>query len=138
VACHRLEGENDERVPGQHRERLAEGLVHRSLAAADFSIIEAGQVIMHKRGAVQELDGGRGTGDDRPGLRAAGFGDRHGEARANAGTARKNRIVDGLAQPGRAALQPCFRQDGLQEPLELDHPPLLPRNHPHNPHGQPV
>ena len=62
----RLECQHDQRVAGQHGERLAEGLVHRGLAAPRVGVVEAGQVVMHQRGAMQELDRGRGgIGDGR-------------------------------------------------------------------------
>ena len=71
-----LEGQHDERVAGQHGDRLAEFGVHRRLAAANLGIVEAGQVVVHQRSAMQQLDRG-GGGVSRRGIRvAAGFRDR--------------------------------------------------------------
>ena len=57
-ARQRLEGENDQRIAGQHRGGLAEDRVQAWLAAADIRVIETGQVVMDQRCAMQQLDGG--------------------------------------------------------------------------------
>ena len=63
AAGERLEGEHDQRVAGEERHRLAVGDVDRGLLAPHRRVVEAGQVVVDERGAVQELDRRRrGTG----------------------------------------------------------------------------
>ena len=63
----RLEGQHDQRVAGQHRDALAEGGMHRGHAAPRGGVVEAGQVVVHQRGAVQQLDGRRPRHRTAPG-----------------------------------------------------------------------
>ena len=86
----RLERQHDQRVAGQHRQRLAEGAVHRRLAAPDRRIVEAGQVVVDQGGAMQQLDRGRrGVGRGRVVL-AAGRARPRGTAGAGSGRRRGN------------------------------------------------
>jgi hypothetical protein len=50
-----LEREDDQRVTCQHRDRLTKLAMHRWLASSHVSIVKARQVVVHERGAVQEL-----------------------------------------------------------------------------------
>ncbi len=77
-----LERQHDQRVTGQHGQRLAEQAVDGGLAAARVGVVEAGQVVVDERGAVQQLDRRRrGFGDGRHVLATRGG---HGEAQAGA------------------------------------------------------
>ena len=75
--CQQIEGQNDQAVTGQHRQRLGIGQVDRGLAPAQRRIIETGQVIMNKAGAVDQLQRGR-CGIRQPGAVIA-TGQRHAE-----------------------------------------------------------
>ena len=48
------------------------GHMNRRAATANLGIIETGKVIMHQRGAVQQLDGGGGAQRHRHGASAGG------------------------------------------------------------------
>lgn len=56
VPCQGLKCTDDEGVTHQDRERLAKSPVHRGLSAPRVGIVETGQVVMHERSAMQELD----------------------------------------------------------------------------------
>jgi hypothetical protein len=109
-----LEGQHDERIPGQHRQAFAEGAVHRGLAAACGRVVEAGQVVVHERGAVQQLQRHRGGVTQRGLVVAAG--PRHGQAqpRPYTGAAREHGVSHGGGQQGRAAGRGGGRQGGLE------------------------
>ena len=51
----RLKRHDDQRVAGQHGQRLAEGGLHRGAAAAGGGIVETGQIVMDQRGTVHQL-----------------------------------------------------------------------------------
>ena len=99
-----LEGQHDQRIARQHRQRLAEGAVHRRLAAPGRRVVEAGQVVMDQRGAMQQLDRrGGGVGDAPASSSPQARGHRQAELGPDAGAAGKHRVAQRGGQPGRAA-----------------------------------
>lgn len=75
-----LEGEHDQRVSGEDGQRFAERDVDGGLAAPGVGIVEAREIVVHQRGAVQEFDAGGGGVGERRAVFAAGGGDGVGEA----------------------------------------------------------
>ena len=105
-ARQRLERQHDQRIAGQHRERFAEGLVHRRPAAPRVRRVEAGQIVMHQRGAMQQFErraGGFGRGRM---ILAAGGGDAVTQPRPNPRAARET--------PRSASPRPAAA--GIREP----------------------
>ena len=94
-----LKGGHDERVAGEHRESLSVGGVHRGAAAAFGGVIEAGEVIVDQRGAVQELQGAR-SGPGSGGVTPARVGDRKTERGPQPGTAPEGRVSHGGREAG--------------------------------------
>ena len=98
-----LKSEDNQGVPSEDRQRLAEGDMHRRLAAAGRRIVKAGQIVMHQRCAVQQFDrGGRAISQRRP-IIAAGSRNREAEPRANPGAAGEDGIAHGLGQARRTS-----------------------------------
>ena len=88
-----LVGENDERVAGENRQRLAVFDVDGRLAATNGRIVESRQVVVDERGAMHQLDrGGGGVGVRRIGI-AAGHGDRENDLRPDAMAAGKHGVT---------------------------------------------
>ena len=50
-----VKGQHDQAIARQHSQGFREHLMHRGLAAPRIGIVKAGQVIMHKAGAVDQL-----------------------------------------------------------------------------------
>ena len=121
AARERLERQHDQRVAGQHRQRLAEGAMDRGLAAPRVGVVETGQIVVHQRGAMQQLDrGGGGVGDVRVVL-AAGGGDasaRRGRMRAPRG---KHRVTHGGGQQRRTARLRRPGRGGFSSSLDSRH-----------------
>ena len=95
-----LKGGHDQGVAGEHGEGLAVGGVHRGAAAAFRGVIEAGEVVVDERGAVQELEGARG-GPGTGGVTPARLGDREAERRTQTGSASEGRVPHRRGQAGR-------------------------------------
>jgi hypothetical protein len=96
-----LEGHDDQRVAGEHRQRLAEDAVHGGLATAQVGVVEAGEIVVHERRAVDQLDGdGGGVGEIGQGI-AAGRGDGEAEARADPRAAGEDGVVEGRREARR-------------------------------------
>jgi hypothetical protein len=71
----RFEGEHNQGVSSKDRKRLPKGGMNRRTTATCLGIIEAGQIVMHQRRAVQKLDRDRGAVHNRWIARAARAGD---------------------------------------------------------------
>ena len=99
----RFEGEHDQRVARQHRDRRAEFDMNRRLAAPQSRVVETGQIVVNQRGAMQQFDrrrrGVRGCGI----AIAAGLRHRQAELRPNAVAAGKDRITQGRGEERRGA-----------------------------------
>lgn len=81
--------------------RLAIQLVHRGLAAPGVGVVEAGHVVVHQRGAVQQLDRHRRGVGEFGRVFTAGPGDGQAELGADAGAAGEHRVPHGGHQSGR-------------------------------------
>jgi hypothetical protein len=124
-AGHGLEGERDQAVADEDRERLAEAAMHRRPAAALVRVVEARQIVVDEGSAVQELDGHgrrhdqlrwRGLALDAPGPRdvqPARLGDREAEARPDATASGKDCMSHRLGEPWRPA--PSALRKGVTE-----------------------
>jgi hypothetical protein len=62
-----LEGQYNQGIPGEYRQRFAKGTMNGRPTAPHIRIVKAGQVIMHQAGAMQQLNRG-GCGAGKPGL----------------------------------------------------------------------
>ena len=100
-ARQRLEGEHDHRIPCEHGEGLTMNAVHCGLPAAQGRVVEAGEIVVHERGAVEQLDRrGSRVGESGGGV-AAGRRDRDAKARTDARAGRKHRVFHRGDEPGR-------------------------------------
>jgi hypothetical protein len=115
-ASDRLESEHDQRVTRQHRERLAELLVNRGLAAPDLGGVEAGEIVMHERGAVQELDRRSGRISRHREAVAARHGDGQTEPRPDPGAAWKHGIAK-RSRKLRGTFRPARPRNGILQGL---------------------
>ncbi|GLS46304.1 hypothetical protein GCM10007884_42960 [Methylobacterium brachythecii] len=99
----RLEGGDDQCVPGQYGQWLPEGDMHGGLLSAHRRIVEARQIVMHERSAMEEFD--RGSGSVGGGFVVIAAGSRDGQAqpRPDAVAAGKHRVADRLCQTRRRA-----------------------------------
>jgi hypothetical protein len=113
-----LEGQHDQPIAGQHRQPLAIGRMHRRHAAARGRVVEARQIVMHQRGAMQQLDGrGRGVGHGRVRI-AAGPRDRQAQLRTDARTAGEDRVPHRSGQQRRPLWRRAQRQGLLQRQFD--------------------
>ena len=95
--------QHDEGIAGEQGQRFAIQTVHRGLAAPGVGVVEGGHVVVHQRGAVQQLDGhGRRVAQGR-GAVAAGPRHRQAELGPDACATGKHRVPHGRQQPGRGA-----------------------------------
>ena len=97
------EGQRQQRVAGQDRGPLVEGLVHGGPAAAQVVVVHGGQVVVHQRVAVHALEsrGGRQRGLARHAEQTRAL--EHQE-RAQPLAAAERCMAHGCCQPGRRAL----------------------------------
>ena len=103
TAPKRRKGVNDQRVAGQHGERLAIFDVDRGLAATQGGVVETGQIVVDERGAVQKLDRRRGgVGRLRIGV-ATGAGHGKAKLRADAVACGKHGVAQRRRQQRRRA-----------------------------------
>jgi hypothetical protein len=51
-----LESQHNQPIPGQHRQRLTKGAMHRRPTPAHIRIVETGQIIMHQRIGMQHFN----------------------------------------------------------------------------------
>jgi len=94
-----VEGEREQRVPGEDRDGLAVDDVAGGLAAAEVVVVHAGEVVVDERHGVHHLDG-RGGGH-RPGLGPTHHGARgQAQRRAHALPARQQRVPHRVVQRG--------------------------------------
>ena len=109
-----IEGQDDQAVTSQKRQRFGIGAVHRRLAAPDVGIVETGHVVVHKAGAVDQFQRGcRGVGK-RGHVVAAGLRHRQKDRRPNPRAARCHGIVQRrgqLRRNRRARLRPLSLRD---------------------------
>jgi len=117
-ASESLEREHDQRIAGQHGQRFAECLVHRRPPAAHIRRVEAGQIVMHQRGAMQQLE--RGTRCLRRSrmILAAGGGNAVNQPRPYPGAPRKHRVAHRGSQPWRASRHLGQRNGFVEGPLD--------------------
>jgi hypothetical protein len=100
-----LEGEDDERVPGKHRERLAEGPVDGGSTPPHIRVVEAGQVVVDEGRAMEQFDRRRGPVHERRRTASAGRRDRQREAWTKTRPAREHGVPErGRKSGGRAGL----------------------------------
>ena len=100
LARHDVEGQRQQRVAGEDRGRLVEGLVHGRLAAAQVVIVHRRQVVMHQRIAVQQFE--RAAGEQRAiAWRAEQSGGLDHEERTQALAAAERAGAHGLQQARR-------------------------------------
>jgi len=94
----RLERQHDQRITGQHRERFAERPVNRWTAAPPLCRVEAGQIVVHQRRAMQQFK--RGTGGFRGGrmVLAAGRGHAVTQPRPNPRAPGEDRVAHGFRE----------------------------------------
>ena len=98
-----FEGGHDQRVPGKHRNALTEGHVHGGLAATLTGVVEAGEIVVNQRRAVQQFDRtGSTCGQHRIAV-PAGSSNRQTERRADPRTTGKHRVAQRVRQQWRAA-----------------------------------
>ena len=90
----RLEGANNQRIADQHRQRLAEGSMHRRLSPPLFGVVKAGEIVMNERCAMQKLDRGRRGVGDVGKLVAASLGHCKRKPRTHPGTAWKDGVPE--------------------------------------------
>ena len=114
----RFERHDDQGVSGQHRDRRAELDVDRRLAAPKSRVVEARQIVVNERGAMQQLDRGRGGVGRRRIAVAAGLSDGEAKLRADAVTARKDRITYRGCEEGRGACALGARDNPMQRLLD--------------------
>jgi len=102
---------------------FAEGLVHRGFATPQGRIVEARQIVMHQRGAMQQFDGSRRRRREVRLVVAAGARDRERQARTNAGAAGKHGVTHGCRQQrwalGGLARRQCLGQGSLDSRHEV-------------------
>ena len=99
-ARERLEGGHDEGVADQDGHRLTVRAVDRRAAAPCGRVVEARQVVVHERRAVEELDRA-GGGVGKLGARSKRLRDLEAKARAHTSAAREHRVVKRLTEPWR-------------------------------------
>jgi hypothetical protein len=95
-----LERVDDERVAHKHRDGLTEGNVNGRQPAPQIRIIETRQIIMHQRGAMQQLDGGSSRIRRSRIAITAGHGDRDAEFGTDAMPAGKHCRMQRVGEPG--------------------------------------
>ena len=105
-----LEGQHDQGVTGEHGQALAVSAVHRGLAAPGGGIVEAGQVIVDQRGAMQELYGDGCRGGQAGIIKATGLGYRQAQLRPDTGASGEHCMPNCASQFRRAApnLASCY------------------------------
>jgi len=96
--------QHDQRVANQHGQRLAIGGVHAGPATPKIGIVKGWQIVMHKRGAVQQLQRRSGRiGQSRVRI-AASAGDRQTELRPHPGAAGKHGVAQSFSEFRRTVL----------------------------------
>jgi hypothetical protein len=101
-ASERAEGGDDQRVSREDGERDPERDMRRRFAAAQLRVVEAGQVVVHERSAVHELDRGRGPiGSDWIGVPVCG-GDSEAKGRAKPRSTAEDPVQERLTKPRRS------------------------------------
>ncbi len=113
-----LEGQHDQGVAGEERHRLAIGDVDRRLLAPQGRVVEARQVVMDQRGAVQKFDRGRCRVRRRRIVVAAGTRHREAEPRPDAVPAREHGVADRLRQARRCAGRLRVGHGHVERPLD--------------------
>src|SRR5690606_16444185 len=99
---HGRERGDDQRVPDEDGHRLAVRTMDRRTPPTEARVVEARQIVVDERRAVEELDGGGGA--RRSVTRAAmGIGDRERETRAHPSPAGEYRVRHRLAKTRRAS-----------------------------------
>ena len=94
LARHHVEGERQQRVAGQDRGRLVEGLVHGRPPAPQVVIVHGRQVVMHQRIAMHQFE--RAAGGQRAvAVGAEQRGALHQQERAQAFAAAQRRMLHG-------------------------------------------
>ena len=96
----RLECQREQRVADEDGGRLTVDDVAGGLAAAQLGVVEAGQIVLHQGGAVDELDGGGEAADHFVVAAAVPVGDEAAEQRARAAATGEDRVVHGAVQTG--------------------------------------
>ena len=115
-ARHGVEGEREQRVAGQDRGRLVEGLVHRRPPAPQIVVVHGRQVVVHQRITMDEFE--RAAGVQRAG--AADAEQRralHHQKRPQAFAAAERAMPHG----GEQALRPgdlAGQRRAVEQPLE--------------------
>ena len=99
-----FEGAGEQRVPGQDRGRLVEGLVAGGFATAHVVIVHRGQIVMHQRVGVQHLDAGGNAGGAAAIDTEQGGGLHHDEG-AHALAAAKHGVSHGFHHTRLSALR---------------------------------
>ena len=116
-ACQHFEGKGDQAVPGQYSQRLSICAVDRRPAAPGVGVVESGQVVMNKTGAMYQLQRCcRRIRQPRPVI-ATGKGDRQQDGGPDPRAARHDRMVK---CPGKALR--CVRGIG-QTACRIGHIP---------------
>ena len=102
-------------------------------SAARVGVVEAGQIVLHERRAVHELDGGGEAADHLVVAAAVAVGDEAAQERARAATAGKDGVVHGAVQsrrrrvPRRQRPQEPLVDEGLRADNQLLRRGLIPR-----------
>jgi hypothetical protein len=106
-ATEHFEPAHDERVASEHRRRFSEETLHGGLSTPCRGIVEAREVVVYERSAVEELDGDRG-GELGGGVAVGATGAAHGEHQLGPEppSAREDRVSHG----GGELRWPCFAQ----------------------------
>ena len=113
----RLEGQYDECVASEHRQRRAKGGVDGRPATAGGGIVKTGQIVMHQGGAVQQLDGRGGGVCCFRVVIPAGGGDGQAQAGADARALGEHGVAHGGGEQrravGRLGARECEVQPGF-------------------------
>ena len=100
----RLEGEHDQGIPCQDRQRFAERAMDRRSAAPPVGVVEAGQIVVNQRGTMEQFDGACGSEREGGGLVPLSPSDGEAQLRPNPGTPGKDGVSNRTRQPRRSRL----------------------------------
>ena len=107
-----VEGMDDQRVPREHSEGLAELGVDAGSPPPLLGVVKARQIVVNQAGAVEELHRRGRCFDQRiqrwPG--AAGLRGDEGQERTNPPPAGEDRVLDGRLEATRRPMEPVYRE----------------------------